>query len=380
MNENKLTTLQHIKKCLDSIRLLIGQVLSATTDALEELENKITPDTWKKNTASSEGYVDKGEGQINKVWGTDAEGNPGWKEPNEIDTIIASNVLFNDGSNAEENLNGLKKSVSDGKELVAGAITEKGVETAADATFQEMADNIGEIETGGGEPKLQEKTATLSTSKQTVIADEEYEGLSSVVIPGVEGTANTSDVLSGKTFNSGTAGIGKSGSMANNGSTTRNTTLTNDNNYVYMNIPLSGYYNTGSKLMAPLSNISDIGKICVFSGFNDAYEITDNGYDTRRTFKYYDYNNKFVTYSNDGYIYFLKSGTYKYVVLVNDANSTAGGSILTVYVDRAAMDTIQCKNNNTVVTQRSMEIKTNLYISKDNKQGNIYVQLLIFTN
>lgn len=43
----------------------------------------------------------------------------------------------------------LKKSVSDGKSLVASAITEKGVETAADATFQTMHDNILNIKSGG---------------------------------------------------------------------------------------------------------------------------------------------------------------------------------------------------------------------------------------
>ena len=37
----------------------------------------------------------------------------------------------------------LKKSVSDGKTTVAGAITAQGVNTAADATFGTMADNIG---------------------------------------------------------------------------------------------------------------------------------------------------------------------------------------------------------------------------------------------
>ena len=40
----------------------------------------------------------------------------------------------------------LKKSVSDGKTLVAGAITNKGFETAADAEFATMAENIGKIE------------------------------------------------------------------------------------------------------------------------------------------------------------------------------------------------------------------------------------------
>ena len=46
----------------------------------------------------------------------------------------------------------LKKSVSDGKTLVAAAITAKGITTAADAAFQEMADNIGAIETGVAVP------------------------------------------------------------------------------------------------------------------------------------------------------------------------------------------------------------------------------------
>lgn len=41
--------------------------------------------------------------------------------------------------------------VSDGKTLVAAAITDKGVPTAADDTFQEMANNIGGIVLGSGD-------------------------------------------------------------------------------------------------------------------------------------------------------------------------------------------------------------------------------------
>lgn len=44
----------------------------------------------------------------------------------------------------------LKDSVSSGKAEVASAITDKGVYTAEDATFEEMANNISQIETGGG--------------------------------------------------------------------------------------------------------------------------------------------------------------------------------------------------------------------------------------
>ena len=45
-------------------------------------------------------------------------------------------------------IDNLKKSVSDGKTKVANAITDKGVETATDATFDVMANNISQIETG----------------------------------------------------------------------------------------------------------------------------------------------------------------------------------------------------------------------------------------
>ena len=53
----------------------------------------------------------------------------------------ADSVEFADGTTLEEERAELKKSVSDGKKEVAEAITEKGVETAADATFKAMAEN-----------------------------------------------------------------------------------------------------------------------------------------------------------------------------------------------------------------------------------------------
>lgn len=44
-------------------------------------------------------------------------------------------------------INKLKKSVSDGKSLIASAITDKGIETESDATYEVMAENINDIQT-----------------------------------------------------------------------------------------------------------------------------------------------------------------------------------------------------------------------------------------
>lgn len=138
------------------------------------------------------------------------------------------------------NVEEIKKSVSDGKTLVANAITGKGISTSKDATFQTMATNISAIETN---PTLQAKTVTLSTSAQTVKADSGYDGLSQVTVPAVGGNAVAGDVLSGKTFASG-SGVSQSGTMVNNGAVSQ--TLKAGGSYT---IP-SGYHNGLGKITA----------------------------------------------------------------------------------------------------------------------------------
>lgn len=61
-----------------------------------------------------------------------------------IDGLTAADV----GAATTEEVNELKTSVSEGKSLIAAAVTDKGVTTAADATFATIASNIGNIEVG----------------------------------------------------------------------------------------------------------------------------------------------------------------------------------------------------------------------------------------
>lgn len=54
--------------------------------------------------------------------------------------------------NIDTEMTSLKSSVSNGKSLIASAITDKGVSTASDATFQTMATNISQIKSGVSAP------------------------------------------------------------------------------------------------------------------------------------------------------------------------------------------------------------------------------------
>lgn len=67
------------------------------------------------------------------------------------------------------------QSVSDGKNVIASAITDKGVQTDADASFAIMAKNIGQIGSGGSSGKIDWNAAFYEMD--SVMADISFAGV-----------------------------------------------------------------------------------------------------------------------------------------------------------------------------------------------------------
>ncbi len=204
-------------------------------------------------------------------------------------------------------------SVSDGKKAVASAITDKGVTTAQNAEFATMAANVRKIKTN---PTLQAKAITLDTSKttQTLTPDPGYDGLSQVkasittqtksvnlstseqvvkpdsgkvlsqvTVPAVTGSAGLKDVVAGKTFNSATAGIDKTGTLPDKRGTTVDAAAVNqDDTYTYFTVPTEAVYDAKSKLRTLSSNLGEVPvfdqEINTYSGVKIDKSITAGDY------------------------------------------------------------------------------------------------------
>lgn len=78
-------------------------------------------------------------------------------------------------------LSAIKKSVSDGKTLVAGAITAKGIDTATDAEFATIASNIESIVTLDSAPGLEAQSYTPGTSNIVIGAGNYLKGDQTIV-------------------------------------------------------------------------------------------------------------------------------------------------------------------------------------------------------
>ena len=167
------------------------------------------------------------------------------------------------------------QSVSNGKALVASAITDKKVATDATATFEEMAKNISEIALGSGNATAPDvltgktftnddgieytgsmtnngsisKTITPSTNTQTYTVPKGYHDGTGIITVNaaptslINGDATAANVLSGKTFFSDSY-TAKTGTLTINGAKTAS--LNCGGSYT---IP-AGYHNGSGKVTA----------------------------------------------------------------------------------------------------------------------------------
>ena len=97
-----------------------------------------------------------------------------WLKEPESKKILAPKTLTScvydeNGETVETRLNKVFQSVSNGKSLIASAITDKGITTAADATFQTMADNILKIISRSSEDIIWHKITTTNDDGKLVV-------------------------------------------------------------------------------------------------------------------------------------------------------------------------------------------------------------------
>lgn len=72
--------------------LLCKTIKSGSTAATwDVIHGEMDKNTWVANSATADGYVTKGQGQVGKVWKTDANGVPAWREDADSHVTSAAN-------------------------------------------------------------------------------------------------------------------------------------------------------------------------------------------------------------------------------------------------------------------------------------------------
>lgn len=236
------------------------------TPTVENVDNNIKDDRVGRTTTARNGF---------KWWFTstneDGTADPVFSIDNGVMTVHSDmpsikNIVGNDATLRDElnaKMEELGKHVSDGKSAVASAITEIGVSTDSDATFEEIVNNIYGIRDKYVEELKQELAKagiTVNDGETLQQAIDKISNITPVITEGNDGTgyhstatvgdnsvrvdynsgsgASAANVLSGVRFASSVAGRDIVGIMPNNGA--QNITLSNMNGGTAIS---AGYHN-----------------------------------------------------------------------------------------------------------------------------------------
>ena len=125
--------------------VLFGENNRTVNDEIDELKNDLS-NLKDGTTPAAKAVADEDGNNIKSTYVKKTEVPSGSIVDSEL-SETSVNPVQNKVVTAK--LNEVFQSVSNGKSLIASAITDKGITTAADATFQVMVDNIGKISVSG---------------------------------------------------------------------------------------------------------------------------------------------------------------------------------------------------------------------------------------